>query len=159
MRPRPSARLLVINAEGRVLLFRFAHDQGPLKGQSWWATPGGGLDPGETFEQGAIRELKEETGLEVESVGPEICRRSFPMEMPDGEWVVAEECFFRIDISELQLVDTGWTDLERRVMTEHRWWSREELAAAQERVFPENLVELLDLTGSTSPEAASVGPA
>lgn len=38
------------------------------KGQSWglWSLPGGHIDPGETLEQAAIRETKEETGYDVE---------------------------------------------------------------------------------------------
>jgi len=35
----------------------------PLKG--YWSLPGGGLETGETLEQGVIREVREETGLEV----------------------------------------------------------------------------------------------
>jgi len=35
----------------------------PFKG--YWALPGGRLDPGETVEQTVVREVKEETGLDV----------------------------------------------------------------------------------------------
>jgi 8-oxo-dGTP diphosphatase len=36
----------------------------PLKG--YWSLPGGVLETGETLEQGIVREVREETGLEVE---------------------------------------------------------------------------------------------
>lgn len=35
-----------------------------------WSLPGGKLDWGETFEEGAIREVKEETGIDIED--PEV---------------------------------------------------------------------------------------
>src|SRR5580658_2706794 len=54
MRTRLSARLLVLDPSGRILLFRFVHRNGALTGQDYWATPGGGVEDGETFEQAAI---------------------------------------------------------------------------------------------------------
>jgi 8-oxo-dGTP diphosphatase len=77
MRRRRSTRLLIIEPAGRVLLFRFIFKKGALAGQDYWATPGGGVEEGETFEQAAIRELREETGIRVESVGPQVAQREF----------------------------------------------------------------------------------
>jgi 8-oxo-dGTP diphosphatase len=54
----------VIFDENRVLLVR--RGQEPLKGQ--WSLPGGALELGETLEEGIQREVREETGLEVEPV-------------------------------------------------------------------------------------------
>ena len=85
MRRRPSARLLIIDDAGRVLLFRFVHHEGALAGQDYWATPGGGVEEGETFEQAAIRELEEGTGIRAENVGPEVAQREFALQLPDGE--------------------------------------------------------------------------
>ena len=44
---------------GRVPLFRHAGSHG----RSFWATPGGGLEDGERFEQAACREASEELGV------------------------------------------------------------------------------------------------
>jgi 8-oxo-dGTP diphosphatase len=54
---------VVVN-EGRVLLVRRGHE--PLKGT--WSLPGGLLEVGESITAGVIREVREETGLEVEPV-------------------------------------------------------------------------------------------
>ena len=57
----------VIVADGRVLIVKRKYD--PLAGQ--WSLPGGGVELGETLEQSIVREMLEETGLEIE-VGPVI---------------------------------------------------------------------------------------
>jgi 8-oxo-dGTP diphosphatase len=57
----------VIVQEGKVLLVRRKHE--PLAGR--WSLPGGAVEVGETLEACLVREMLEETGLEV-SVGPVI---------------------------------------------------------------------------------------
>jgi 8-oxo-dGTP diphosphatase len=143
MRRRPSARLLVVDPDGRLLLFRFDFRRGPLAGRVFWATPGGELDPGESFEAGARRELEEETGLVIDHPGPEIDRREFVMRAPGGDEVWAEERYFLVRVDPFTLADAGWTDLEREVMTEHRWWLPSEIEAADETIYPEDLRALL----------------
>ncbi|MCB8823439.1 NUDIX hydrolase [Microvirga rosea] len=143
MRRRPSARLLVLNTAGRVLLFHFSHQRGPLAGQAYWATPGGGLEEGETFQQAAIRELREETGLHIETIGPEVATREFVLQLSDGEHVMAEERFFVVRAQHTDLSREGWTHEEREVMAAHRWWSMAELAQTSETVWPDNLLEIL----------------
>lgn len=69
MRQRNSARLLAINPAKQILLFHFQHKGDALDGHNHWATPGGGLEQGESFEAAAVRELFEETGLRVVNVG------------------------------------------------------------------------------------------
>ena len=144
MRRRLSARLLIVNDAGRLLLFRFVHKTGPLAGQDFWATPGGGVEEGETLDQAAVRELAEETGLRRDSVGVEVARREFTLQLPDGEHVTADERFFLVQVPDNSLSRTDWTAFEREVMVEHRWWSREELAQTALTVWPENLVAMLD---------------
>jgi 8-oxo-dGTP pyrophosphatase MutT (NUDIX family) len=143
LRARPSSRLLVLDPSGRVLLFRFAHADGALAGRSYWATPGGEVEAGETFAQAAIRELLEETGLCVDDVGAEVGQRTFVLQLTTGEHVMADERFFVVNAGSDAVSRERWTALEREVMTEHRWWSRAELAQTAEVVFPENLLEML----------------
>jgi len=57
----------VIVKDGKVLLVKRRYE--PLAGQ--WSLPGGTLELGETLAEGVAREMREETGLEVE-VGPVI---------------------------------------------------------------------------------------
>jgi len=143
MRERPSSRLLVVDPDGRVLLFRFEHRRGPLAGKTFWATPGGGLDPGESYEQAACREMLEETGISIDDPGPQVARRIARFELPTGETVTADERYFLIRVSDFTVSPDRWTELEREVMAAHRWWSPAELKSTSEQVWPENLADLL----------------
>jgi 8-oxo-dGTP pyrophosphatase MutT (NUDIX family) len=58
----PSAVAFIVNEQGEVLLIRRS-DNGD------WALPGGAHDLGETIEQTAVREAKEESGLDLEITG------------------------------------------------------------------------------------------
>ncbi|HTW34233.1 MAG TPA: NUDIX domain-containing protein [Rhizomicrobium sp.] len=147
MRRRPSARLIVLDRDGRVLLFRFVHKTGALAGLNHWATPGGAVEDGETFEQAAMRELHEETGIRVDTVGHEIARRTFVLQLADGEHVEADERFFLVRVLDKALSREGWTPDEIEIMTDHRWWTREALSASSETIFPENLLAILEGIG------------
>ncbi|QRG08313.1 NUDIX domain-containing protein [Xanthobacter dioxanivorans] len=143
MKQRPSSRLLVVNAESRLLLFRFEHRTGALAGSVFWAPPGGGLDAGESFEQAACRELLEETGLQLADPGPQVARRRVTFTMPDGGLVEADERYFLVRVPTLEISSSGWTDEERAVVAAHGWWSPADLARATEQVWPEDVTDML----------------
>ena len=145
MRSRPSARLLVVDPSGRVLLFRFVHKSGPLAGQDYWATPGGGVEDGETFEQAAIRELEEETGISVEDIGREVGRREVLLQLPDGERVMADERYFLVRSGDAPPSRDRWTAQETEVMADFKWWSQDELAHAAATIWPEDLLKMIKL--------------
>jgi 8-oxo-dGTP pyrophosphatase MutT (NUDIX family) len=147
MRERKAARLLVINPAHEVLLFRFIHKDGALAGQNYWATPGGGVEPGETFEAAAIRELREETGIQVQAVAAPIAERRFALMLPSGETVSAVEHYFVVRTASTELSRAEWTLEETQVMADHHWWSAQALRATEETVWPEALVDMLVQAG------------
>ncbi len=143
MQRRPSARLLILDNDRRLLLFRFTFKSGALAGQDYWATPGGGLDLGETFEAAAIREMKEETGIVIHDVGRHVAERECVVPMPDGESVISEERYYVINVEDPVVSRAGWTAHELDVMAEHRWWPVDELTRTEATVWPKNLPEIL----------------
>jgi 8-oxo-dGTP pyrophosphatase MutT (NUDIX family) len=142
MRLRRAARVLVVDAAGRVLLLREFDPRHPDR--QWWITVGGGCEAGESSAQGAARELAEETGLLVEPaqlagvVWNDVVEFEF-----DGVWCRQEQEYFAVRVDSWEVSHAGWDELERRSLAGHRWWSLAELESTADRFYPAELPELL----------------
>ena len=130
---------MVFDAAGRVLLIRcVAMRQG---GEfEFWLTPGGEIEAGEEPVAAAVRELREELGLEVEVAGPvytETNQFEHQGEMRDNhDFVFAARC--AADAPALR----GVTADEIELMKEIWWWTVAEIEAALTsgvRIFPVDL--------------------
>ncbi|OLT48266.1 NUDIX hydrolase [Saccharomonospora sp. CUA-673] len=122
---------IVHDDDGRLLLIRRAHDPG----RGLWSLPGGRVEPGETDHAAVVRELAEETGLDVEP-GPytgTVLREPFVIhdyacrvrggrlaagdDASDARWLDAEAFTLMADTGRLVegLVDTlrAWNALPR----------------------------------------------
>ena len=141
-RPRPAARILLVDGGRRVLLFRFT----PFDGRPpFWCTPGGALDPGESYEAAARRELREEVGIDRDC-GPQVAQRTVQFLTIEGVEVEADERYFRVQVEAAAVSTAGHTDLERRVMQSWRWFTAQALAELDEPYHPEDLPALLAAT-------------
>ncbi|WP_328295851.1 NUDIX hydrolase [Kineococcus sp. NBC_00420] len=143
LRTRSASRVVVLDDAGRVLMLRGCDPATP--GSDWWFTVGGGRAPGEDARVAACRELREETGLDVdpaELVGP-VWVRSAEFPFLGARCRQAEE-FFVLRVGEGFTLDAaGWTDLERESVSEWRWWAPADLAAAGTTYYPGDLVRLV----------------
>ena len=129
---RLCARVLLVDDQARILLFHGLDPDDPDAG-SWWFTPGGGRDEGETAQACAARELLEETGLVLppEAMGEVVHERVTEFAFAGNHWRSIEDYFLvRIDGHD---VDTSrFSELEVASLLGHRWWTAAELAATQE---------------------------
>jgi double-stranded uracil-DNA glycosylase len=134
---RQAVRGVVVDAKHRVLLVRFEH---PVSGDSWWATTGGGVDPGESDEQALRRELHEEAGLSLDEPGPVVHRRehTFPW---DRRIIRQHERFYVIRVEAHEAAPT--IDLRPEGVTELRWWTFAELERTNETVVPPELAQIV----------------
>ncbi len=144
-RVRRAARILLLDEEGRLLLIRFT----PPGRRAFWCGVGGECDPGEDFADAAVRELFEETGLQVASCGPEVARRAEDFITLEGEPVTSDERFFRVQTRCFTPDTSGHTALERELIEELRWFARDELANWHEPIFPRNIMEMLETKAAT----------
>ena len=140
MRLRRSARVLLFDPSGDVLLIRFRAETGG-RTVRFWVTPGGEIEAGEEPEEAAARELYEELGLHVPLIGP-VHEESGGEYVHLGERVRNEDVFFATVCERDAPKLAGITADEVRLMQEIRWWSAEMLATTAETVYPVSLAEV-----------------
>jgi 8-oxo-dGTP pyrophosphatase MutT (NUDIX family) len=139
---RQVARVLLFDEQDRVLLFH-VRDPAEPTGDAWWYLPGGGMDPRESPEQAARRELSEETGIEDAEIGPVVLERRgvrfrfAGRDYEQDEWLV----FGRLP--EGGVITGGSDDLEAHAVAAHRWWTLADLAATADLIYPEGLVTIV----------------
>lgn len=138
---RHSARVIVVDARDRVLLLRGGDPARPEK--VVWHTPGGGVEDGEDEVVAARRELAEETGLVVRELAGPVWTRRLQFSFDRVPYDQSETFYFvRVDRHD---VDTsGHTQMERRYLSGHRWWSLDELRSSDELIAPPDMAGQLE---------------
>lgn len=143
---RIAGRILLVDDQERVLLI---HDRLDLDAtDSHWIAPGGGVEPGETPAEAAVREVYEETGIRVELPSDEpafyLERVRFTFAGQDTDQT--NHYYLRRVPSGLPVRPTAHTEFEKVVALGHRWWSLSELASSPVIREPVTMVELIRQT-------------
>ncbi|MEM0913963.1 MAG: NUDIX domain-containing protein [Planctomycetota bacterium] len=123
---RDAARVILLDEHDHVLLLRCGE---PGHSRRWWIAPGGGLDPHETHEQAACRELREETGLERVELGPCVWHRTHEFDWL-GQRLRQRERFFVARVTHFEPDRAHQTQDELMYLDGHRWWHVDEINRA-----------------------------
>ncbi|GAA2173138.1 hypothetical protein GCM10009846_13880 [Agrococcus versicolor] len=148
---RRTARILCVDPAGATLLLRtrWDHDVAPPR----WLTPGGGIEPGETEREAAVRELFEETGRRIgedDLVGP-IAHARVPH--PDGHPYAATDALtFLWRCERFEPGAEHRMDDELDDILEHRWWTADEIRASDDDFSTEDVLAQLDRLAGGEPQ-------
>lgn len=138
---RLTSRVLLFDQENRILLFLTTAPD--TSGVARWITPGGGVDPGESHHEAAVRELHEETGLVVKDLGASVWAHDFAVEWDDADHDTGHAEFYTAVVDAFEPSSDLWTDEERVDVLAHRWWTLSELIGTDEAYEPRELINLV----------------
>ena len=152
LRIRPAARAVVLDPDGRILLVRFEFPT-----QTVWATPGGGIENGESHEDAIRRELEEETGLVDAQVGPPLWSRLHVIPFIGGQWDGQQEQYHLVRTPSFTPQPMlPWERLNAEYLFELRWWTLDELEQADVTFAPRRLPELVASLLRDGPPAVTI---
>lgn len=156
---RHTARVVLFDPDGRVLLFEDSDPFAP-GAPTFWITPGGGVDPGESLAVAVVREVREETGFVI--TGSDLRGPAAERTVVHGysdRIVVQTETFFVAQAPGVEVSADGWTDDELQTVIGHRWWTVAELRATEKTVWPSGLSYLVAVAQSPEHWPVALGVA
>jgi 8-oxo-dGTP pyrophosphatase MutT (NUDIX family) len=132
---RQTARVLPVNPEGRVLLL---HGWDPHHPDApFWFTIGGGAEQGESLRDAATRELREETGIVIDSaaLGEPIAHNTVEFSW-NGYDIVQGQTFYAVRVESADVTLDGLDDWERATTDKYGWLSAEDLGGDERPADP-----------------------
>jgi 8-oxo-dGTP pyrophosphatase MutT (NUDIX family) len=140
---RRASRILLLDDRDRFLLMLTVSTKLKIPVVQW-ITPGGGVEPNETHQQGAIRELFEETGLVVNNVGEPVFTLNGSRLFASGHTQTTHSEFFLVRTAAFTPVTDHWMENEFDDIRDVRWWTLSELKNTNEPFSPKPLISLIE---------------
>ena len=121
-------RVIVVDDEKRILMVRQHHEERDI-----WMVPGGGIEEGENSIQASIREVKEETGLDITITG--MAWHMEEVSQARGQRFV-NYMVGKVNGGQLKLGKDPELDDDKQVLREVAFMSKEEIDRL-DNVFPD----------------------
>lgn len=142
---RLTSRIVVMDPTGAILLFMTGAPDS--SGFHRWITPGGGVDPGESHYDAALRELHEETGKRFESVQGPVWTYDFAVSFDQADHDRGHAEYFFLSTERFEPVSELWTAEEHVDVTDWGWFSARDIESCGDPYEPAHLPTLVrDLT-------------
>lgn len=122
---RKTSRIIVMDPSGAILLFMTAAPDS--SGFARWIAPGGGVDPGESHYEAALRELKEETGRAFDSLHGPVWTYDFEVTFDQADHDRGYAEYFFVRTERFEPSNALWTDEEHVDVTDWGWFLAEEI--------------------------------
>ena len=142
MRERPTARVLLFDRDGRILLMKGRLPSAPDAPGAWF-TIGGGIEPGESLYEAAAREVVEETGFTDVELGQIAWCGEVTLLDRKQRPVLFKDTFILARCAGGEISREAWQDLEVEFVDDIRWWTLDDLEATPEAVWPHDLAPRL----------------
>ncbi len=110
--------------------------------RSYWVLPGGGVEDGESWEDAALREMWEETGISGVPIGPLLWTRR-ARHFYNGHEMLADERYYLVRCGMQTVTNEHQFEDEKRHYTRNEWWSLAGIRASSDTFYPERLADLL----------------
>lgn len=153
MRERLTARVLLLDPDGRILLMK-GRLPGRPDGPAVWYSIGGGVEDGETVLEAAAREIVEETGLTDAVLGQTVWRDEVILRDVARQQRLFKQYYVVARTAGGDPSRDGWLPHEHLLTDDMRWWTLGELQITDDTVYPLGMTVLLAdvLAGRIAPE-------